>query len=315
MSDDHETVPAGKMRLYDQPEHRLSHFCGLLADRIILSDGPCWWTAQDTGTALFKQGSDEEKRRARLNWENHRRFMGIKPNQLDWRVYQSPVYAEIELKFAATEAAALKALTQGQRDTITALDRHRVRSAVAWSVVSFYEALRRIGFRLHGNAANIAVEIEARWRAADEAARGPDAKSKPKRASKPRAAKPSARSLARVRALHQQGIRFAFLLAFIASARADPPPGIALDPALHAWFERQHSVTGAWCCDEGDGHILRDDEWRTAGNHFEISMNGEWRSVPGSAMRDPVGGPNPMGAAIAWYRGDHLYCFAPGFVG
>lgn len=94
---------------------------------------------------------------------------------------------------------------------------------------------------------------------------------------------------------------------------AAPPPDA--DPRLHAWFERQYSVAGAWCCDVSDGHILRNDEWRIVDGHYEVVISGRWQVVPDSALRDPKGGPNPTGAAIAWYRNGHLSCFAPGFSG
>lgn len=109
----------------------------------------------------------------------------------------------------------------------------------------------------------------------------------------------------------------AAMAALAGIASAAPPPGA--DPALHAWFERQHSVHGLWCCDVSDGHILGEDEWRMTGGAYQVLISGQWHDVPMEAMRDPLGGPNPTGHAIAWYTvnsyGVHIFCFAPGFEG
>jgi hypothetical protein len=102
------------------------------------------------------------------------------------------------------------------------------------------------------------------------------------------------------------------LIPFVAIAA--PPPDA--DPALHDWFDGQHSVTGAWCCLLSDGHILDDSAWRQSGDGYEIRIDGAWVRVPPNAARDPKGGPNPTGAAVAWWiiraDGPHVYCFAPG---
>jgi hypothetical protein len=104
-------------------------------------------------------------------------------------------------------------------------------------------------------------------------------------------------------------------LLFAAAAGAAPPPDP--DPALHQWFETQHSVAGAWCCDVADGFILADKDWHQAGDHYEVRIGGQWRPIPPDALRDPHGGPNPTGAAIVWYRESRgevsIFCFAPGF--
>ena len=97
--------------------------------------------------------------------------------------------------------------------------------------------------------------------------------------------------------------------------QAAPPPGTDLDGPMHAWFERQHSVAGAWCCDLSDGYLLDADDWRAVGSRYEVRINGAWLPVPPDAIRDPVGGPNPTGKAIVWRsHGDppHIYCFSPG---
>jgi len=98
---------------------------------------------------------------------------------------------------------------------------------------------------------------------------------------------------------------------------AAPPPSTDLNSPMHAWFERQHSVAGQWCCDIADGHILSESDWRASGGGFEVRINGRWVPVPSHALRDPAGGPNPTGNAIVWYSvsGDlpTIFCFAPGW--
>ena len=108
---------------------------------------------------------------------------------------------------------------------------------------------------------------------------------------------------------------FAFFASGIVAAGAAPPPNP--DPVLHQWFETQHSVAGAWCCDVADGFILSDNDWHQQGDHYEVRIGGQWHPIPADAIRDPHGGPNPTGAAIVWYRGSgedlRIFCFAPGF--
>lgn len=175
----------------DRPEHRLSHWCIELLDRIMVGDCPRWWTAVDTGTEILKKTPE-----ARMAWEAHRRYMGIKPHHLDIYIYQYPLFSQIELKYEKTHAAAARAITTGQADTFVALRQADVMPGFAWSIRSFYAELIRIGFRLHGNAENIVTEIEARYAAAQEAA---DIKmAKPyKPSAKPRAKKPSIRQVTR----------------------------------------------------------------------------------------------------------------------
>jgi hypothetical protein len=112
-----------------------------------------------------------------------------------------------------------------------------------------------------------------------------------------------------------QAVALAGFMTGIAAAWGAPPPNP--DPVLHQWFETQHSVAGAWCCDVADGYILADKDWRQAGDHYEVRIEGQWYPIPADALRDPHGGPNPTGQAIVWYTGAgsylRIYCFAPGF--
>lgn len=177
----------------DTPEHRLQHWVIEMLDRIILTDVPHHWTGIDHSVKMTNQ-SDQ----AKMNFENHRKFMGIKPHHLDTYVYQAPIFAQIELKFAASEDAARKALTTGQMDTMVVLERQKCPHGFAWSIRSYYDVLRRIGFRLHGNAENIVAEIEARHAAAHVGAHIKRAAPPKTRTHKPRAAKPSKAHLRKV---------------------------------------------------------------------------------------------------------------------
>src|SRR6202012_1408253 len=103
-------------------------------------------------------------------------------------------------------------------------------------------------------------------------------------------------------------------LALIAPAYADPPPGTDLNSPLHAWFERQHSVAGGWCCDLGDGKILDDDDWRGMDGHYQVRIDAKCLPIADDKLRDTAtGGRNPTGHAIVWYRsfGEYtvIYCF------
>ena len=101
------------------------------------------------------------------------------------------------------------------------------------------------------------------------------------------------------------------------AAYADPPSGTDLASPQHAWFERQHSKAGAWCCNVSDGHLLDDKDWRHGDAGYEVRINGGWEAIPSDALRDPAGGPNDTGHAVVWYRineyGLKIWCFCPGY--
>jgi hypothetical protein len=98
---------------------------------------------------------------------------------------------------------------------------------------------------------------------------------------------------------------------------AAPPPDA--DPQRHAWFERQRSIAGTWCCNAADGYLLDHSDWRATTEHYEVRLAGAWFVVPARALRDPRGGPNVIGRAVVWYviteAGVHIMCFAPGWSG
>ena len=62
---------------------------------------------------------------------------------------------------------------------------------------------------------------------------------------------------------------------FSAPALASPPPDA--NPDLHAWFDRQHAVSGAWCCNL---------EWRSTGDAYQVLIGGEWHQVTPDEIRD-----------------------------
>lgn len=142
----------------DQPEHRLSHYVAMLLDRIVLE--PAWFTAVDHAARPMNVRPE-----AVMRWEQQRRAMGVKPGQLDFYVYQAPRFAQIELK------TATGTLRPHQETTIRLLTERSIPAACCRSVLEVQEFLAAANFHLHGNAHNIAIEIEARWRAADSAAR------------------------------------------------------------------------------------------------------------------------------------------------
>jgi hypothetical protein len=173
----------------DQPEWRLSHYVNSLLERILLE--PCWYTAVDTGTQVFK-GTPQ----ARMAWENGRRARGIKRAHLDWYAFQAPRFTQFELKYNHTRP------DDNQAVTINLLTKRDIPTGTFCTILQVYAHLRDAGFRLHGNAANIAAEIDARWRAEDEAKR--NGAPKPKRPAKPRPAKPSPSQVRRLTAIRSK---------------------------------------------------------------------------------------------------------------
>jgi hypothetical protein len=97
---------------------------------------------------------------------------------------------------------------------------------------------------------------------------------------------------------------------------AAPPPDTDLGGPVHSWFERQHSITGEWCCKLADGKILSDSEWRISNGRYEVWLSNRWRPVPSTSLRSLRGGPNPTGHAIVWWERIEqeivILCFAPG---
>ena len=176
----------------DQPEHRLSAHVNMLLERIMVE--PYWATAVETGTIMVNQSPQ-----ARMNAEAKRKKRGIKPAHLDWYAYQHPVYAQFELKVKGGR------VSDNQDVTIKLLHERRIPAAVCWNICDVFNFLRSNNFRLHPNAANIAIEVSERWYAAQREA---DAKKgTPRNVGKPRAAKPTRAQVARGNAASLLGSR------------------------------------------------------------------------------------------------------------
>jgi hypothetical protein len=172
------------MAKIDRPEARLSHYVASLLERIVVE--PAWFTAIDSAQPMGSQAPG-----ARARWEQQRRTMGVKPAHLDWMIYQAPRYAQIELKIASPVSA-------NQEATMAALARNGIPSGVCRSVLDVYRFLNAEGFTLHGNAFNVAMEVEARWRAAqDEVDLRKTKPPMPQKSRKTRAPKPSLADVAR----------------------------------------------------------------------------------------------------------------------
>lgn len=133
------------------------------------------------------------------------------------------------------------------------------------------------------------------------------------------------RTLARV-ILSLIGINIAMA---IMCAYGAPPPGAQIDPALHAWFERQYSRDGSWCCNVSDGHILDESDWRISDAflfgmvpYYEVQIGGKWYPIDEKKIHvNAENDPNPTGHAIVWYAISDdpfmtgqviIFCFAPG---
>ncbi len=187
-SADLDEPPARRSR--DEPEHRLSHWCGVLLGRVLLE--PCWFTAQDTaGRAIGASWSEQAQ--SRMRWHAKQKWYGVKPDQLDWRIFQKPVYAEIELKYGEGRPTA------GQERTMRSLFERGIPTGCAWTVREFYDLLVKAGFQLHANAPNIVREIAERYAAAGQAAR---IKQKAPRAAAPKKARPVKPSATAIRRTH-----------------------------------------------------------------------------------------------------------------
>lgn len=104
---------------------------------------------------------------------------------------------------------------------------------------------------------------------------------------------------------------FFVALFFTALAFARPPAGVAIDPAMHAWFESlQNPATGISCCGQSDGHIMDMKDVRNDGSAWQVRVNGAWVNVPPEAVLDRVD--NPTGSFVAFWSAawpDHIYCF------
>lgn len=177
----------------NQREWRLSHWACEMLERILLSDVPIWVTAVETGTYL--PGASDAQRFAT---ENNRKYRGIKPHALDLDIYQAPLRAFFELKIGTNKPS------ENQFTTMRMANERRIPSGWGNSLRQVYVFVSQCGFRLHLNAANIVVEIEARHAAAEREA---EVERPVKKRAAPRQAKPTAAKLRAVAAVRER-VRF-----------------------------------------------------------------------------------------------------------
>lgn len=158
--------PAPRRASPNQREHRFQGWTDRLLDRIILP--PCFITAVD------QAGQDTDSARARMMGRGAK--FGLPDH---WAFQAAPnVACAWELKVGHNIP------TPRQEVRMAALRAAGVFAGAAWDLHDVLAIAREAGFRLHGNAENICVELTARWKA-DERKResGPAVK----RSSKPRA--------------------------------------------------------------------------------------------------------------------------------
>jgi hypothetical protein len=100
-------------------------------------------------------------------------------------------------------------------------------------------------------------------------------------------------------------------------ANAQPPEGVTVDPAIHAWFESLVRADGGHCCGAADCRSAQPGELRAQGDSFQVLLDGQWVDVPAQLVvhRDfsPIGG-----SVICKTRYDEadnmpnaLYCVVP----
>ena len=80
------------------------------------------------------------------------------------------------------------------------------------------------------------------------------------------------------------------------SAAARPPPNA--DMSLAPWFQGlRHPGTGMSCCSIAD---CRPTDFRIAGRHYEVMVEGMWRQVPSDKVLERID--NPTGRAVVCLR-------------
>ena len=109
--------------------------------------------------------------------------------------------------------------------------------------------------------------------------------------------------------------RFLVIVALILSsglpATAQPPAGIPTDPTIMAWFQSlKMPGTDISCCGIGDCRFI--DDWRTAGQGYQVLIDSKWVDIPTEAVLHRTD--NPNGRAVLCLSPDlaRIYCFTPG---
>jgi hypothetical protein len=159
--------------------------CDRFIDRVVL---PPFWT---TGINHENEASDNARARARGR--------GVKPGVFDIYVCQYPARSVwLECKWGPNKPS------DAQRAVYAALSLCGIARAFCWSINDVLAALAVAGFRLHGNAENLAAEYQAR---AEAAVREAEVKaSRPRKVGKPRAIKPTPAQVRRAEAVRRVGL-------------------------------------------------------------------------------------------------------------
>ena len=104
-----------------------------------------------------------------------------------------------------------------------------------------------------------------------------------------------------------------FILLLAMPATAAPPPGADLRSPEHAWWEcHLQPASKVGCCEEADGHVLGDNDWRTREQPggrwvYQVRVDEKWFDVPQQVVVNdtPHCGvePDPVKRSMAkvWY--------------
>jgi hypothetical protein len=168
-----------------RPEDRLRSRVRMLLDAHLPPPGI--WTSIDKGVVL---AGDEQ---ARMRQAAHLKAQGVKNGTEDVQVIYGLMVHAIELKIKT----GLRSQQELRRDGLIA-NGHRY--TVCHSVIEVYDALIAGGVPLEPSARIAAMHHDACLSEPESP--------KPKRSSKPRAARPTQAQLKRVAALRAQGLRF-----------------------------------------------------------------------------------------------------------
>jgi hypothetical protein len=163
-------------RRNDQREHRFQGWADRYIDRVVLP--PAFVTAIDHASMTTQNARSRAQGR------------GVKFGFPDHLVIQND-----PLVIGLPEFKRGGKLDARQVDIHAALRRAGAFVATCETIMQVYQFLVDAGFRLHGNALNMAVETDARAEGSDRKA------ARPKKPGKPRAAKPSSSYIKRMNAI------------------------------------------------------------------------------------------------------------------
>ena len=74
-----------------------------------------------------------------------------------------------------------------------------------------------------------------------------------------------------------------FVLLFATAAApafAQPPDGVTIDPATHAWFENLVRADGGHCCGAADCRPAQPGEMRSTAGGLQVKIDDAWVDVP-----------------------------------